>query len=96
MAARNETTLVLGGTGRDLLALDWAGNSERRRARARAGLLEVARDRRVEVGDRVILDHQHALGRASRMGEREPALATADVGEKARTHRGYPRLITIS
>ena len=33
---------------------------------------------------------------AGRFGEREPALATADIGEKARTHRGYPRLITIS
>src|SRR5262249_39565866 len=68
----------------------------RRRGGAGAGLLEVARNRRVEVGDRVVLDHHHALGRPGRFGEREPALATADIGEKARTHRGYPRLITIS
>src|SRR5215831_18138634 len=81
---------------RDLLAVDRAGHGEHRRARARAGLLEVARDRRIEVGDRVILDHQHALGRASRLGERKPALAAADIGEKGRTHRGYPRVITIS
>jgi len=25
------------------------------------------------------------------MGEREPALATADIGDKGRTHRGYPQ-----
>src|SRR5262249_28209073 len=81
---------------RDLLAVDRAGHGERRRAWSRTGLLEVSRDRRVEVSDRVVLDHQHALGRAGRFGEREPALATADIGEKARTHRGYTRLITIS
>src|SRR5262249_39722923 len=81
---------------RDLLAVDRAGHGKRRRARARTGLLEVARNRRVEVGDRVVLDHQHALGRPGRFGEREPAFATADIGEKARTHRGYPRLITFS
>ena len=75
---------------RDLLAVDRAGHGERRRARARAGLLEVARDRRVEVGDRVVLDHQHALRRTGRTGERKPALATADIGEEGRTHRGYP------
>ncbi len=75
---------------RDLLAVDRAGHGERRRGRVRAGLLEVARDRRVEVGDRVVLDHRHALGRASGIGERKPALAAADIGEKGRTHRGYP------
>jgi len=72
----------------DLLAVDRASHGERRRARARSGLLEVARDRRIEVGDRVVFDHQDALGRPGRIGEREPALATADIGEKARTHRG--------
>src|SRR5262249_16481108 len=81
---------------RDLLAVDRAGNGERRRARARTGLLEVAGDRRVEVGNRVVLDHQHALGRAGRFGEREPALPTSDIAERARPLRCYPRLKTVS
>src|SRR5262249_20928760 len=62
-----------------------------RAARARAAPLELARARRVEVGARVVLDPQHALDRAGRRGEGEPALATADIGDKGRTHRGYPQ-----
>src|SRR5262249_48052017 len=72
------------------------GPAGRRRAGPGAGSWGAPRARRVEAGARVVLDSHPALGRPGRIGEREPALATADIGEKARTHRGYPRLITIS
>jgi hypothetical protein len=71
---------------RDLLAVDRRRDRERRRARARAGLVEVARHRRLEIGGGVVLDHQDALRPPRRIGERKPAFAAADIGEKCGTH----------
>ena len=80
----------------DFLAVDRPGNRQRGRARACAGLLEIARNRGVEVGGGIVMDHQDVLDRAGGVRDRKPALAAADVGEESGAHDRYPGLITLS
>src|SRR5262249_53244883 len=47
-----------------LLAADRPGDGQRGRARARTGLLKVTHDSRIQPGDRIIVDDQHALERS--------------------------------
>ena len=80
---------------RDLLAVDGAGDGQRRRARPRAGFVKVARDRAVEVGDGIVVHDQDSLGTADGIGERKATLAATDVGEEGQAHH-VTRSITIS
>jgi hypothetical protein len=79
----------------DLLAVDRPRHRQGRGTRTRAGLIEVARDRRLEVRGGIVLDDEDAFGPPRRIGERETALAAADIGEKGLTHTGAPGLTTI-
>ncbi len=74
----------------DLLPVDRPRHGHCGGARARAGLLKVVRNSRIEAGDRIIMDYHHALERSGGIPERKPALAAADISEEGRTHHGYP------
>ena len=73
----------------DFLAVDRTGNGQRCRARVRARLLKIACDRRIEVRDRIVLDDQYVLEIAGGIGQRKPALAAANIGDKGGVHSGY-------
>jgi hypothetical protein len=72
------------------LAANRAGDGQRGRARMRTGLLKIMRDSRIQPGDRIIVDDQHALERSGGIAQRKPALTAANISHKRGTHRGYP------
>src|SRR5215211_1640866 len=81
---------------RDLLTVDRARDGKHRGLRTGADLLDVARDRRFEIGRCIVLENADMLRAAVRASEREAAVGAADVGEKDASHSTAPNTIAAS
>ena len=70
----------------DLAARDRPRHRQHGGARREAGLVEIAADRRLGAGHRLVVDDRHALRPAARPAHREAGGAAADVGEENAVH----------
>src|SRR5262249_15306366 len=74
----------------NLFAVDRAGDGQRRGPRRGPGLVEVVRNRRLEISHGVVVDHEDALGPPRRIGEGKTAFPAADVADQSVTHTCEP------